>query len=180
MRQKSVAAESASERIVKTIRRATRKHYSAEEKIRIVLDGLRGESSIAELCRRESIAESLYYTWSKEFLEAGKRRLAGDTARAATSGEVKDLRPASAFSVLRGLLKGGGNRVEARPAVVAHQRPPLAPSIVRSDNERLRDRDCSATRVALEADRADGENDSNARSLRAQSRPQHQPPLIAV
>jgi transposase len=92
MRRKSVAAESASERIVKTIRRATRKHYSAEEKIRIVLDGLRGESSIAELCRRESIAESLYYTWSKEFLEAGKRRLAGDTARAATSGEVKDLR----------------------------------------------------------------------------------------
>ena len=92
MRQKSVAAESASERIVKTIRRATRKHYSAEEKIRIVLDGLRGESSIAELCRRESIAESLYYTWSKEFLEAGKRRLAGDVARTATSGEVKDLR----------------------------------------------------------------------------------------
>ena len=92
MRQKSVAAESASERIVKTIRRATRKHYSAEEKIRIVLDGLRGESSIAELCRREGIAESLYYTWSKEFLEAGKRRLAGDTVRAATSGEVKDLR----------------------------------------------------------------------------------------
>src|SRR5271169_2517326 len=85
MRRKSVAAESASERIVKTIRRATRKHYSAEEKIRIVLDGLRGESSIAELCRREGIAESLYYTWSKEFLEAGKRRLAGDTARAATS-----------------------------------------------------------------------------------------------
>ena len=65
---------------MKTIRRATRKHYSAEEKIRIVLDGLRGESSIAELCRREGIAEGLYYSWSKEFLEAGKRRLAGDTA----------------------------------------------------------------------------------------------------
>ena len=81
-----------SERIVKDIRRATRKQYSAEEKIRIVLDGLRGEHSIAELCRREGIAESLYYTWSKEFLEAGRRRLAGDTARAATSGEVKDLR----------------------------------------------------------------------------------------
>jgi transposase len=80
-----------SERIVKDIRRATRKHYFAEEKIRIVLDGLRGEHSIAEL-RREGIAESLYYTWSKEFLEADKRRLAGDTARAATSGEVKDLR----------------------------------------------------------------------------------------
>ena len=62
---------------MKDIRRATRKHYSAEEKIRIVLDGLRGEYSIAELCRREGIAESLYYSWSKEFLEAGKRRLAG-------------------------------------------------------------------------------------------------------
>jgi transposase len=92
MRQKSVASESPSERLVRTIRRATRKQYSAEEKIRIVLDGLRGETSIAELCRREGIAESLYYTWSKEFLEAGKRRLAGDTARAATNGEVKELR----------------------------------------------------------------------------------------
>src|SRR6516225_7466624 len=92
MRQKSVHAESASERIVKNIRRATRKHYSAEEKIRIVLNGLRGEASIAELCRRAGIAESLYYSWSKEFLEAGKRRLAGDTARAATSDEVKGLR----------------------------------------------------------------------------------------
>jgi len=77
---------------VKSIRRATRKHYSAEEKIRIVLDGLRGEASIAELCRREGIAEGLYYSWSKEFLEAGKRRLAGDTARAATSSEETDLR----------------------------------------------------------------------------------------
>lgn len=92
MRQKSGHVKSSSERMVKNIRRATRKHYSAEDKIRIVLDGLRGEASIAELCRREGIAESLYYTWSKEFLEAGKRRLAGDTARAATSGEVKDLR----------------------------------------------------------------------------------------
>jgi transposase len=92
MRQKSGQLESSSERIVKNIRRATRKHYSAEEKIRIVLDGLRGEHSIAELCRREGIAEGLYYSWSKEFLEAGKRRLAGDTARAATSSEVTDLR----------------------------------------------------------------------------------------
>ena len=72
--------------------RQSRKRHSSEEKIRIVLDGLRGEFSIAELCRREGIAESLYYAWSKEFLEAGKRRLAGDTARAATNGEVKDLR----------------------------------------------------------------------------------------
>ena len=92
MRQKSTTPASPSERLVKTIRRATRKHYSAEEKLRIVLDGLRGESSIAELCRREGIAEGLYYSWSKEFLEAGKRRLAGDTARAATSSEVAELR----------------------------------------------------------------------------------------
>ncbi len=92
MRQKSGTRAPSSEQLVKDIRRATRRHYSAEDKIRIVLDGLRGEHSIAELCRREGIAESLYYTWSKEFLEAGKRRLAGDTARAATSDEVKDLR----------------------------------------------------------------------------------------
>jgi transposase len=92
MSQKSDNLKPSSERLVRDIRRATRKQYSAEEKIRIVLDGLRGEHSIAELCRREGIAESLYYSWSKEFLEAGKRRLAGDTARAATTSEVKDLR----------------------------------------------------------------------------------------
>jgi transposase len=92
MSQQSGTIGSPSERLVKTIRRATRRHHSAEEKIRIVLDGLRGESSIAELCRREGIAEGLYYSWSKEFLEAGKRRLAGDTARAATSSEVTELR----------------------------------------------------------------------------------------
>jgi hypothetical protein len=73
-RQKSDPTPVAAEKLVRDIRRATRKQYSAEEKIRIVLDGLRGESSIAELCRRENIAESLYYSWSKEFLEAGKRR----------------------------------------------------------------------------------------------------------
>ncbi len=92
MRQKPSTRISPSEKVIKDIRRATRRHYSAEDKIRIVLDGLRGESSIAELCRREGIAESLYYSWSKEFLEAGKRRLAGDTERAATSPEVKELR----------------------------------------------------------------------------------------
>ena len=80
------------EQHVKAIRRATRKQYSAEEKIRIVLEGLRGEHSIAELCRREGIAQSLYYAWSKEFLEAGKKRLSGDTARDATTDEVKSLR----------------------------------------------------------------------------------------
>ena len=85
-------AKRPAEQVVKDIRRATRRHFSAEDKIRIVLEGLRGEDSIAELCRKEGIAQSLYYVWSKEFLEAGKRRLAGDTARAATSDEVKDLR----------------------------------------------------------------------------------------
>ena len=85
MRQKSNTPETPSERLVRDIRRATRKQYSAEEKIRIVLSGLRGEDSIAELCRREGIAQNLYYRWSKDFLEAGKKRLAGDTARAATS-----------------------------------------------------------------------------------------------
>ena len=77
---------------VRDIRRATRRHYSSEEKIRIVLEGLRGEDSIAELCRREGINSNVYYRWSKEFLEAGKKRLAGDTAREATSDEVKQLR----------------------------------------------------------------------------------------
>ncbi len=80
------------ERVVKDIRRATRKQYSAEEKIRIVLEGLRGEDSIAELCRREGIAQGVYYKWSKDFMEAGKRRLAGDTARAANTDEVRELR----------------------------------------------------------------------------------------
>jgi len=80
------------EKTVRDIRRATRRHYSAEEKIRIVLEGLRGEDSIAELCRREGINSNVYYRWSKEFLEAGKKRLSGDTAREATSDEVKQLR----------------------------------------------------------------------------------------
>lgn len=92
MRQKAGPQKAAAEQVIKDIRRVTRKHYGAEEKIRVVLEGLRGEESIAALCRREGIAESLYYSWSKEFLEAGKRRLAGDTARAATTDEVKVLR----------------------------------------------------------------------------------------
>src|SRR6476661_3012972 len=92
MTLRSTTAKRPAEQAIKDIRRATRRHFSAEDKIRIVLDGLRGEDSIAELCRREGIAQSLYYTWSKEFMEAGKRRLAGDTARAATGDEVKDLR----------------------------------------------------------------------------------------
>jgi transposase len=80
------------EKAVRDIRRATRRHYSAEDKIRIVIAGLRGEDSIAELCRKEGINQNLYYRWSKDFLEAGKKRLAGDTAREASSDEVKSLR----------------------------------------------------------------------------------------
>ena len=92
MNKKTVGSKDAADKLVKNIRRRTSRKYSAEEKIRIVLAGLRGEESIAALCRREGIAGSLYYKWSKEFLEAGKRRLSGDTERQATSPEVKDLR----------------------------------------------------------------------------------------
>ena len=91
MNKKTVGSKDAADKLVKNIRRRTSRKYSAEEKIRIVLTGLRGEESIAALCRREGIAERLYYKWSKEFLEAGKRRLSGDTERQATSPEVKDL-----------------------------------------------------------------------------------------
>ena len=92
MRAQFTSTKRPAEQVVKDIRRATRRHFSAEDKIRIVLEGLRGDDSIAELCRKEGIAQSLYYTWSKEFMEAGKRRLAGDTARAATTDEVQDPR----------------------------------------------------------------------------------------
>src|SRR3712207_1535139 len=104
-RDPTAAAKPPAERVVRDIRRRTRKHHPAEDKIRIVLEGLRGEDKIrivleglrgeegiAALCRREGIAESLHYSWPKEFLEAGKRRLAGDTARAATTDEVEALR----------------------------------------------------------------------------------------
>ena len=108
MMKKPVTTKAPAEQIVKDIRRATRKLHSSEEKIRIVLSGLRGEDSIAELCRKEGIAQSLYYSWSKEFLEAGKKRLAGDTTRQANTGEVKDLR-AEAFGV-----EGTGGRSQPR------------------------------------------------------------------
>ena len=78
--------------IVREIKRRTRKRYSSEEKIRVVLEGLRGEMSIAELCRKEGLNPNIYYKWSKEFLEAGKKRLQGDTVREATSTEVVDLK----------------------------------------------------------------------------------------
>ncbi len=83
---------STTEKLVKDIRRRTRRKYSAEEKIRIVLEGLRGEESVAELCRREGLHQNVYYRWSKEFLEAGKQRLAGDIKREATSNEVSGLK----------------------------------------------------------------------------------------
>ncbi len=92
MRQERHRQSDSATKTVRDIRRATRRRFSAEDKIRIVLEGLRGEDSIAELCRKESINQNLYYRWSKEFLEAGKKRLAGDTAREATSDEVKGLR----------------------------------------------------------------------------------------
>src|SRR5919112_600799 len=92
MGQHSEPVKEPAEQVIKEIHRATRRQFSAEEKIRIVLSGLRGKDSIAELCRREGIVQNLYYRWSKEFLEAGKKRLAGDTERSATPQEVKDLR----------------------------------------------------------------------------------------
>ena len=95
MNKKSGTSKAAANKMVKSIRRKTRQTYSAEENIRIVLADLRGEESISALCRREGISESLYYSWFKEFLEAGKRRLSGDTARQATLPEVKELRSES-------------------------------------------------------------------------------------
>ncbi len=87
-----MARKESVEKTVRQIRQQTRKKYTAEEKIRIVLEGLRGETPITELCRREGINSNLYYRWSKEFLEAGKQRLAVNTIREADSGEVKELK----------------------------------------------------------------------------------------
>ena len=92
MRRKNQRITDDADRVVKDIKRQTRRRFSAEEKIRIVLAGLRGDESIAELCRQEGIAQSQYYSWSKEFMEAGKKRLTGDTMREANTDEVKGLR----------------------------------------------------------------------------------------
>ena len=92
MNQKPAGRALSSEKIIRDIKRKTRKHYSAEEKIRIVLDGVRGEAGIAELCRREGIAQSLYYKGSKDFMEAGKQRLAGDIVHQANTSDVTALR----------------------------------------------------------------------------------------
>jgi len=93
---KKQSSKDEADKVVRNIKRATRRKFSAEEKIRIVLAGLRGEDSIAELCRRENIHQNLYYNWSREFLEAGKKRLEGDTMREASTSEVKELRKQNA------------------------------------------------------------------------------------
>ena len=108
------------EGVVREIKRKTRRIYNSEEKIRIILEGLRGEDSIAEICRREGIHPSQYYKWSKEFLEAGKKRLNGDMAREASSPEVKDLREenealkalVSELSLKNGMLKKSSTGLE--------------------------------------------------------------------
>jgi transposase len=141
MGQKSGPVKEPAEQLVKEIRRATRRQFSAEEKIRIVLSGLRGEDSIAELCRREGIVQNLYYRWSKEFLEAGKKRLAGDTARAATSDEVRDLRrEASALKEVVAELMLENRLLKKRMA------RPVRKKLVRDDltglRQRIRSRSC--------------------------------------
>jgi transposase len=78
--------------LISELKRKTRRNYSSEEKIRIIIEGMRGEMTIAELCRKEGISQGLYYKWSKDFMEAGKRRLSGDTLREANTSEVKELK----------------------------------------------------------------------------------------
>lgn len=78
--------------LISELKRKTRRHYSSEEKIRIIIDGMRGETTIAELCRKEGLSQALYYKWSKDFMEAGKKRLSGDTMREANTSEVKELK----------------------------------------------------------------------------------------
>ena len=126
MRKNPVKTKAPAEQVVVDIRRATRKLHSSEEKIRIVLSGLRGEDSIAEPCREEGIAQSLYYSWSKEFLEAGKRRLAGATARQANTGEVKDLRahdlsPSEIEGWVEDARRGMENALRANPPDIREQ-----------------------------------------------------------
>jgi transposase len=91
-----MARKKSSERLVRDIKRITRRKYSSEEKIRIVIEGMRGEVSIAELCRKEGIAQNLYYRWSKDFMESGKKRLDGDTMRDANTSEVQSLKKENA------------------------------------------------------------------------------------
>ncbi len=122
-----MAKKESAEKAVRDIRRRTRRRFSAEEKIRIVIEGLRGEESIASLCRREGIAANLYYRWSKEFLEAGKKRLLGDTQREASSSEVLGLRKENArlnqvhpgFSQSRPVVSS--SQTKALPTALSHR-----------------------------------------------------------
>ena len=135
MGQKAGPRKQSAERVVKEIRRVTRRQFSAGEKIRIVLAGLRGEESIAELCRREGIVQNLYYRWSKEFLEAGKKRLAGDTARAAKSTKP----PGGKATTSRIDLLGYGCACAA--TAQARKKPPMNADERRSRNIDI-DRSC--------------------------------------
>ena len=112
-RKEYMGSGSSAESVVREITRRTRKKYGTEEKIRIVLEGLRGESSIAELCRREGLNPNVYYKWSKEFLEAGKKRLQGDTVREATSTEVVDLKKVAELSLKNRVLKKSLNGLDS-------------------------------------------------------------------
>src|ERR671911_526470 len=118
MRQKSVPVKEPAAQVVKNIRRATRRHFSAEDKIRIVLEGLRGEDSIAELCRREGIVQNLYYRWSKEFLEAGKKGLVEQSPLSVRQTLAKLGIPGRPSTVGAISIKAAGRRPSktARPA----------------------------------------------------------------
>ena len=107
---------SSAEETIKDIRRETRRKWNAEEKIRIVLEGLRGEDSIAELCRREGLSPNLYYKWSKEFLEAGKARLTGDTKRQANSSEVDGVVVENSIATWPVRQPGAGSHAGCHPA----------------------------------------------------------------
>ena len=87
-----MAKKKSASSLISELKRKTRRTYSSEEKIRIIIDGIRGETTIAELCRREGISQGIYYKWSKDFMDAGKRRLTGDTMREANTTEVKGLK----------------------------------------------------------------------------------------
>jgi len=137
MKQKSVPGKAPADQVIKDIRRQTRRHYSAEEKIRIVLEGLRGEENISELCRREGIAASMYYGWSKEFLEAGKRRLASEVqlkSAGAWQGRVGKAKSSSTIYVICSGAWGamdGEVRMTNSPEV--RSMPPPAQTVVLAD-----------------------------------------------
>jgi transposase len=92
MNMEAKPKKQSTENLIRDIRNKTRRVFTSEQKILIVMEGIRGESSIAEICRKHGIQQTVFYRWNKQFLEAGKKRLAGDTGREATSDEVAELR----------------------------------------------------------------------------------------